>query len=148
MVDVGSPSTELTEKLRITIQDLRKYNELERYEFILEAADIKEALVQALEEYNDTVTPTAHTFTNMNEVRISFFMRLATSYAYRMIYSRKLWNSLAFSDGGFSVDENALLPFIKALYEQERGLALSQISVAKNADAINNSFVGGFTFEY
>lgn len=148
MTDVGTPSAKLIEKLRVNIQDLNKYNELESFELTLEAPDIQEALIGALEEYNDILIQTQYTFESMDRVRLSYFMRMARAYAYEMMYTRKLTNSVAYSDGGFSVNESATLSFFKALFENTHTLATRQITRAKNNDSINDSFLGGVGMEY
>lgn len=148
MIDVGSPPAALIEKLRIHIQDLSKYNELESFDLTLEAPDIEEALVSALEEYNDILIPTGYTFAEMDQCRSSYLLRLAKANAYEMMYIRKLVNSVAYSDGGFSVNEPATLSFFKALFENTRGLAIRQVTTAKNADSINASFTGGISLRY
>lgn len=148
MLDVGLPSNDYKDALRRQIQDLEQYNELNRFQFILEEPDIREALVSALREYNVILTPTAYTFSAPGEVRDAYLLLLSKAYAYEMIYVRKLWNSVAYNDSGLSINETAVLSFIKALAEQTRTLAVRQIEEAKNADSINAAFTGGYGFEY
>jgi len=151
MFDVGLPAQDMKDALRGRIQDLEKYNELNRFRFILEEPDIRGALVAAMQEYNALLTPTQYTFDSFDSAqpsRDAFLLRLAESYAYQMIYTRKLWNSIAYNDSGLSINENAVLSFIKALFEQTRNLAIHQIETAKNADALNAAFTGGFGFTY
>lgn len=152
MFDVGVPTQQMKDMIRRRIQDLEEYNELQGFTFILKEPDIKNALVSALGEYNDIVYRTKYSFSDLDSessmIRPSFFMRLAECYAYQMIFTRKLWNSVAYNDSGLSINETAVLPFMKALYEQNRALALKQIGDAKNADSINSAFSAGYGFEY
>ncbi len=152
MFDVGVPTQQMKDFLRRRIQDLEEYNELQGFTFILQEPDIKSALVGALEEYNDLIYRTKYTFSDLDNesslIRPSFFMRLAECYAYQMIFTRKLWNAVAYNDSGLSINETAILPFLKALYDQGRALAIRQIEEAKNADSINASFVTGYSLDY
>ena len=152
MFDVGVPTQQAKDMLRRRIQDLEEYNELQGFRFTLQEPDIKNALISAMGEYNDILYKTTYTMADLDNpssiIRPSFFMRLAESYAYQMIFTRKLWNAVAYNDSGLSINETAILPFMKALFEQSRALATRQIDEAKNADSINASFVTGYSFEY
>lgn len=148
MIDVGTPPNALIARLKTKIQDIPEFQEWDKFEGFLEEPDLIEALVSALEEYNDIGFQTQYTFSDMSQVRGAYFLNLAEAKAYRMIYVRKLWNTIDYSDSGFQVRESAVLAYYKAMYEDAYKTAYGQVAEAKNVDEINRSFVDGISFEY
>lgn len=148
MIDVGIPPARALERLRTKIQDLVPYQELNGLAQFMEEPDLVEAFQSAMEKYNDVVYVTQYTFSSDDGVRWSLLYDLAVSYAFDMIATRKMWNALAYSDSGFSVDERVMVQFFEAKAKAKRDEAIRELIEVKNADSINESFLEGLEFEY